>query len=58
MAAGEPGADGARVQRPVGAVPCSGAAYALTQHLRMAAVLVQGPLLSPSPVTLRHAKVM
>ena len=39
MATGEPGADGARVQRPVGAVSCSGAVHALTQLLRMAAVL-------------------
>lgn len=58
MATGEPGADGARVQRPVGAVPCSRAVHALIQPLRMAAVPVQDPLLSPNPVTLHHARVM
>jgi len=58
MATGEPGADGARVQRPVGAVPCSRAVHALIQPLRMAAVPVQDPLLSPNPVTLHHARLM
>ena len=58
MATGEPGADGARVRRPVGAAPCSRAVHALIQPLRMAAVLVQDSLLSPNPVTLHRAKVM
>ena len=58
MATGQPGADGARVQRPVGAVPCSRAVPALIQPLRMAAVLVQDSPPSPNLVTLHHAKVM
>ena len=57
MATGELGADGVRVQRPVGAVPCSRAVHALIQPHRMAAVPVQGPLLSPDPATPHHAKV-
>ena len=58
MATGEPGADGARVQRRVGVVSCSRAVHALIQPPRMAAVLAQDPLLSPKPVTRHHAKVM
>lgn len=58
MATGEPGADGARVQRPVGAVSCLRAVHALIQPLRTAAALVQDSLLSPNPVTLHHARVM
>lgn len=58
MAIGEPGADGARVQSPVGVVSRSRAVHALTQSLRMAAVPVRDPLLSPSSATLHRAKVM
>ena len=58
MATGEPGADGARVQSPVGVVSRSRAVHALTQSLRMAAVPVQDPLLSPRSAILPRAKVM
>ena len=58
MATGEPGADGARVRRPVGAAPCSRAVHALIQPLRMAAFPVQGSLLNRHIVIPHRAKVM